>query len=196
MGLAAKLILYAAVILVATGAQAALANPDIWVRTGATYHFEDQKVSAITFEWRFDAFFSSRAIGTYDHDKSGVLETAEVEYLRGKAFDPLGESDYYTHIWIGGEKRGRPQIEKFTAEIDGKVLVYRFTVPVTPPADPATDTIIVSLYDRDIVIDFRLFEKNFLLVEGAMRPECRFRVARGKGAQSGHAQPITLSCGG
>ncbi len=196
MGPAAKLILHAAAVLVATGAQAANANPDVWVRAGATYHFADQKVSGITFEWRFDAYFSSRAIRTYDRDKSGVLEAAEIEYLRARAFDPLERSDYYAHIWVGREKRGSPRIEMFTAEIHGGALIYRFTVPVTPPADPAADTIVASLHDRDIVIDFRLFEKNFLLVDGAMRPDCKFRIARGKGAQSGHAQPITLSCGG
>ncbi len=184
-----------AALLGALGAQAVHANPDVWVTAGATYHFEDRKVSAITFEWRFDAYFSSRAIQTFDRDRNGVLEVAEIADLRGEVFDPLKKFDYYVHIWVGREKRGRPRIEKFAAAIDDRKLVYRFTVRLTPPADPAVEEIIASLHDRDIVVDFRLFEKNFLLVDGAMDPDCKFRIARGKGAQSGHAQPITLGCG-
>ncbi len=184
-----------AALIAAMGAPVVHANPDVWVRAGATYHFEDRKVSAITFEWRFDAYFSSRTIQTYDRDRSGVLEVAEIADLRGEAFDPLNKFDYYVHIWVGREKRGGPRIEKFTAAIDDRKLVYRFTVRLTPPADPAVEEIIASLHDRDTVVDFRLFEKNFLLVDGAMDPDCKFRIARGKGAQSGHAQPITLSCG-
>ena len=182
-------------ILAALGAPGVHANPDVWVRAGVTYHFEDRKVSAITFEWRFDAYFSSRAIQTYDRDKNGVLEVAEIDRLRGEAFEPLGKFDYYVHIWDGQIKRDDPQIEAFDAAIDDRKLVYRFTVRFTPPANPAVEKIIASLYDRNIVVDFRLFEQNFLLVDGAMDPDCKFRIARGKGAQSGHAQAITLNCG-
>jgi len=183
-----------AALLAAMGAPEVHANPDVWVRAGATYHFEDSKVSAITFEWRFDAYFSSRTIQTYDRDKSGVFEATEIDRLRGEAFEPLEKFDYYVHIWDGTKKRDHPQIEAFDAAIDDRKLVYRFTVRLTPPADPAVQKIIASLYDPNIVVDFRLFEKNFLLVDGAMDPDCKFRIARGKGAQSGHTQPITLRC--
>jgi len=190
-----RLIFLVSALLVAAGVPVAYANPDVWVKAGATYHFEDRKVSAITFEWRFDAYFSSRAIQTYDRDKNGVFEAAEIDRLRAEAFEPLEKFDYYVHIWEGSKKRDNPQIEAFDAAIDDQKLVYRFAVRLNPSADPAVEKIIASLHDRNIVVDFRLFEKNFLLVDGAMDPDCKFRIARGKGAQSDHAQPITLSCG-
>ena len=55
---------------------------------------------------------------------------------------------------------------------------------------------IVSLFDEETVVDFRFAKSDFLLLEGALAPGCRFRVARGKGAQSGHPQTVTLHCGG
>ena len=132
----------------------------------------------------------------YDADRSGVLEPNEVEHLRREVFDPLKKFNYYVHIWAGGEKRDSPSIDDFSASFDDKKLVYRFTVALTPPADPAAGDIVASLYDEEIYVDFRFFEKNFLLVHGAMSPGCKFKIARGKGAQSGHPQPVTLNCGG
>ena len=189
-------LLLAVALLFALGAPGAGANPDVWVKTGMTYRFEDGKITGITFAWRFDEYFSSRTIGTYDVDHSGVLEAKEVERLRGEAFDPLEKFGFYVHIWVAGEKRENLKIEDFAATIDGKLLVYRFTVALTPPADPGAGDIVASLYDKSIYVDFRFFAKKFLLVEGAMKPGCKFRIARGRGAQSGHRQPVTLNCGG
>ena len=187
---------FAAVLLAAVWVSDAHANPDVWVRAGATYRFEDMKVAAITFEWRFDEYFSDRTIRTYDSNENGVLEPKEVEQLRGEAFDPLKKFDYYVHIWVGGEKRENHQIESFEARVDNTKLIYRFTVALTPSANPRAEEVIASLYDKEIYVDFRLFENSFLLVQGVMSFDCKFRIARGKGAQSGHAQPITLKCGG
>lgn len=187
---------FAVVLMAAVWVSDAHANPDVWVTAGATYRFEDNKVTAITFEWRFDEYFSSRTIQTYDSNENGVLEPEEVEHLRGEAFDPLKKFDYYVHIWVGGEKRENHHIESFEARIDDTKLVYRFTAALTPSANPTAEEVIASLYDKEIYVDFRLFENSFVLVQGVMNSDCKFRIARGKGAQSGHVQPITLKCGG
>ena len=116
--------------------------------------------------------------------------------MRSEAFDPLADFGYFVHIWEGEVKRNELEIETFTADIENGLLVYRFTVALTPPADPGSGEIIASLHDESIFVDFRFREKDFLLVQGAMDPGCKFRIARGKGAQSGHRQPVTLYCGG
>ena len=189
-------LLLAASMLFALDISDAQANPDVWVKSGMTYRFEDGKITGITFDWQFDEFFSSRTIATYDADQSGVLELAEVNRLRGEAFDPLSEFGYYVHVWVAGKKWKDLEIEKFSASIDGILLVYRFTVALTPPADPGAGDIVVSLYDKSIYVDFVFLEKNFLLTQGVMNPGCKFRIARGRGAQSGHRRPVTLKCGG
>ena len=191
-----KKLLLATAMLVTLGTPGAHANPDVWVKAAMTYRFDDGKIAAFTFDWRFDEYFRSRTIKTYDADRSGALEAKEVNNLRGEAFDPLEKFGYYVHIWAAGEKRENPKIEDFAATIDGKMLVYRFTVALTPPADPGVGDIVASLYDKAIYVDFRFIKKNFILVEGAMRPGCKFQIKRGRGTQSGHRQPVTLKCGG
>ena len=171
------------------------ANPDVWVKAGLTYRFADGKLTGLKFNWRFDEYFSSRAMQTYDCNQSGVLETAEAERLRVEIFDPLSKFDYYVHLWVAGEKQTILSIENFAATIDGAQLVYQFTVALQTPIDPSVGVIITSLYDQKIVVDFRFFTEDFLLVEGVLDPSCKFSIARGKGAQSGHPQPITLNCG-
>ena len=54
----------------------------------------------------------------------------------------------------------------------------------------------VSLFDRDNSVDFNFSASDFLLVSGEMGAGCKFSVARGRGAQSGHPQPVTLACAG
>ncbi len=191
-----KKLLLAAAMLFALGTTGAHANPDVWVKNAMTLKFEDGKIAAITFDWRFDEYFSSRTILTYDADKSGALEPKEVEHLRREAFDPLKKFHYYVHIWEAGKKRENLKVQEFSARIDDAHLMYRFTVALTPPADPKAGAVITSLNDREFYVDFRFIKKNFILVDGAMGPGCKFQIKRGRGAQSGHPQPVTLKCGG
>ena len=68
-------------------------------------------------------------------------------------------------------------------------------MPVAPPVDPTGHALTVSLFDRETVVDLRLSDSAFLLVSGEMPAGCKFRIARGEGARSGHPQPVTLACG-
>ena len=185
-----------AAVLVVVGGGGTLANPDVWVNVLATYRFENGKVTGITYEWRFDEYFSSRTIGTFDANSNGTFEPEEIERLRVEAFAPLAKYDFHVHVWVDGKKRGAVMPKNFMAAIKDNRLVYQFTVPFEPWADPRTEEIVASLHDKDIVIDFAFVEKDFLLVEGGFDLDCKFRVARGRGAQSGHTQPVTLKCGG
>jgi ABC-type uncharacterized transport system substrate-binding protein len=171
------------------------ANPDVWVKAGITYQFEDHLVTELTYLWSFDDYFSSRTIQTYDRDKNGVFEPEELTLLRREAFDPLSRIGYHVHIWADGKKLKNLMAKNFDARIETKKLIYEFTVPLMPSANPNDGPIITSLYDNKLVMDFRFFKKNFLLVKGLMRPNCKFQIKRGKGVQSYHPQPVTLKCG-
>ncbi len=188
--------LLTAAILLVLGSTGVLANPDVWVKAGMIYRFEDGKITGISYEWQFDEFFSSRTIASFDADQDGELEPAEVDLLRAGAFDPLADFGYFVHVWEGETKREDPEIEEFIARVEDGRLIYRFTVAPDPPIDPLAGDVVTSLHDESIFVDFEFREKEFLLVQGAMDPGCRFRIARGSGAQSGHRQPVTLNCGG
>ena len=172
------------------------ANPHVWVEAVTTFEFANDRVRGFTFMWRFDEYYSSHTIRSYDRDGDGALRAAETEALRAETFDPLARFDYYVHVWAEGGRREGHDIDRFAARIEDKRLVVEFSIPVAPPADPRESALVVSLFDPKNVVDFRFVESDFLLVDGAVTPGCKFRIARGKGDQSGHPRPVTLVCGG
>ncbi len=174
----------------------ARANPDVWAEATITVAFDDQRVSGLEFSWIFDDFYSARSVQTYDLDRDGALNPLEVKNLRAETFDPLSPADYFVHIWSGDEKRQGHDVDRFAARIEETKLIYEFSVALTPPLDPKEAPVTVSLFDRDNVVDFNFSDSAFLLVSGEMTAGCKFSVARGKGAQSGHPQPVTLACEG
>ncbi len=174
----------------------ARANPHVWVEARMVFEFDDHRVKGLAFTWRFDDYYSSHAIRSYDRDGDGMLVRTEMRALRAGMFDPLGESEYHVHVWAGGGKREGHEIDRFTAKIVEKQLVIEFSVPVAPPADPGEGPVIVSLFDHENVVDFGFPRSGFLSVMGAVKPGCKFWLGRGKGAQSGHPRPVTLRCGG
>ena len=174
----------------------ARANPDVWVEATIIVTFDDQRVSGLEFSWIFDDFYSARTVQTYDLDRDGAVNPLEVKNLRAETFDPLSPADYFVHIWSGDEKRQGHDADRFSARIEETKLIYEFSVALTPPLDPKEAPVTVSLFDRDNAVDFSFSDSPFLLVSGEMTPGCTFSVARGKGAQSGHPQPVTLACEG
>ena len=188
--------LAAAVVALSLAAAPALANPHVWVESRITFELEDHRVDALSFSWRFDYFYSSHAIRTHDLDGDGALAPEEVRSLRADSFDPLARFDYYVHVWAGDARREGHEVERFSARVEDERLVFEFSVSVTPPADPGEGPVVVSLFDGENEVDFRFAESNFLLADGEVKSHCRFRVARGRGEQSGHPRPVTLTCGG
>ena len=185
-----------AVLALSLAAAQALANPHVWVEARITFQLEDHRVEALTFAWRFDDFYSSHAIRTHDLDGDGALGPEEVRALRADSFDPLSRFDYHVHVWVGDARREGREVDRFSARVEDARLVLEFSVPVAPPADPVEGPVVVSLFDGGNEIDFRFAESNFLLADGEVKPGCRFRIAPGRGEQSGHPRPVTLTCGG
>ena len=188
--------LSAAVAALSLAAPPVLANPHVWVEARITFEFDDHRVEGLRFTWRFDDFFSSHAIRTYDLDGDGALGPEEVRALRADAFDPLSRFDYFAHVWVGEERRERHEVDRFTARVEDKRLVYEFSIPVTPPANLDERPVVVSLFDGAYEVDFQFAEPNFLFAVGEVKPGCKFRTAPGRGEQSGHPRPVTLTCGG
>ena len=196
MRIVATVSLPAIALVLSLAAVQARANPHVWAEPRITFKLEGDRVGGLTFAWRFDEYYSSHTIRTYDLDGDGALEPAEVQALRTDSFDPLARFDYYVHVWVGDVKREGHRVDRFNARVEDRRLVYEFSVPVAPPADPGEGPVVVSMFDRRNEVAFRFAESDFLRVDGETRAGCKFRVARGRGEQSGHPQPVTLECGG
>ena len=183
-------------LILLLAATEARANPDVWVETTITVSFDERRVGGLDFSWTFDDFYSAHTIQTYDLDEDGTLNSLEVRNLRTETFDPLSPADYFVHIWSGEEKQDGFDVDRFGARIEQGQLVYEFSMGLTPPLDPKAEPVTVSLFDREHFVDFSFSDSPYLLVSGEMTPGCKFRVARGTGAQSGHPRPVTLACDG
>ena len=170
------------------------ANPDVWVKSRITYYFEDHLVTQLTYLWNFDDFFSSRTIKKYDRNNDGIFELEEMALLQREIFDPLSQFNYHVNIWKEGNKLNKIMAKNFKARIETKKLIFEFSVPLMPPANPGECPLITSLFDRKLVLDFSLFKKKFLIVKGFMRPSCKFQIKRGKGSQTNYSQILTLKC--
>ena len=183
-------------LTVSLAAAEARANPDVWVETTITVAFDDQRVSGLEFSWNSTTSTAPAPSKPTIWIGTGSLNPLEAKNLRAETFDPLSHADYFVHVWSGNEKRQGHDVDRFAARIEETKLIYEFSVALTPPLDPKEAPVTVSLFDRDNVVDFNFSDSAFLLVSGEMSPGCSFRVARGKGAQSGHPQPVTLACEG
>ena len=169
------------------------ANPDVWVKARITYYFEDNLVTQLNYLWNFDDFFSSRTIVKYDRNSNGIFESEELALLQREIFDPLSQFNYHVNIWKEGNKLKKIMAKNFKARIEAKKLVFDFSVPLMPPANPGEGPLITSLFDKKLVLDFSLFKKKFLIVKGFMRPSCKFQIKRGKRSQN-FSQIVTLKC--
>lgn len=171
------------------------ANPDVWVRASMTFHFADEHITSLSYRWAFDEYYSSRNIGIFDANQNGRFEADETDLLRRETFDRLKKYGYYLHLWQGESEYPISDPTSFAASIDNTSLVFEFQVLLNPPVDPRQAPVIVSMNDREYVVDYKFVKQKFLLVDGIMPDDCKFRLKRGKGAQAGHPQLVTLSCG-
>lgn len=185
--------LIAAALLLAP--QAALANPDIWVKWKVTYQIEGESLVGLDLEWRFDQYFSSRVIQENDGDGDGALSEAESEQLRQTVFEPLAEQRYFLTLLADDESRDF-QIRDYRAAVEDEILVYRFRAALDQAIDYRREPLVVSQHDERVVVDFDFVEPPFLLVEGPLDPGCKFRIGRGQDSLSGHDKTIALICEG
>ena len=81
----------------------ARANPHVWVEARMAFELEDDRVQGLTFVWRFDDYYSSHTMRSYDLDRDGALGPAEMRTLRADTFAPLVQFDYTCTCGRGAE---------------------------------------------------------------------------------------------
>ena len=92
-------------------AGAARANPDVWASYAVVYRLEHRTAVGLTLEWRFDPFFSHRAMTAFDENGDGAFDGDEAGRLEAELVEPLARRGFYLHVLPAanpGRSRSRP----------------------------------------------------------------------------------------
>lgn len=160
-------LLLLSVFLACAAAAPARAHPHIWIDAVATFVFADSKLTGLRIQWTFDELFSSALREQFDPNKTGKFDGQALANLKADAANGLKEFNWFTHLTIGGKKLAIAEGQDFSATIEGDRVIYRFTVPVTPPVDPTTTPVTLSLYDQSFYIDVALAKEKLIRIDGA-----------------------------
>jgi ABC-type uncharacterized transport system substrate-binding protein len=178
----------------ATGA--ATAHPHAWLESGGRAHFSGTKLTQLDLHWRFDEVFSADILTFIKHDPSRPLAAADVAELNRKAFAGLEEYGYFTHLRAGDREIRGLRPAGFRAHMDGRRLVYDFSLIPAQPIDASGVPLVAAFYDPTYYVDIALVPPGGLAVEG--NPRCTERAGPDTGhtIYSGLVTPraATLSC--
>lgn len=160
-------LLLLSVLLTCAASAPGRAHPHIWIDAVATLVFAESKLTAVRIQWTFDELFSGALRDQFDPNKTGKFDGQALANLKEDAARGLKEFNWFTHLTIGGKKLAIAEGKDFSAAIEGDRVVYRFTVPIAPPVDPAQTSVTLSLYDQSFYIDVALAKEKPVRVEGA-----------------------------
>ncbi len=99
------------------------------------FEFEGKKCRGFWVDWTFDPYFSASILREQDRNGDGKLDAAEIRGIHDNAFINLRKYGFFTYVRSGSVRRSPETVEKFTAEIRGGRLAYRFFVPVGSGGD-------------------------------------------------------------
>ena len=139
--------------LLAATAVALQAHPHMWIDGTFELQLDPRGLTGIVATWVFDQFNSADMIFMFDDDLDGTLSPAEVRRIHDEAFVHLVQLDYFVIAYSGQRQLAIPEAEQFDARIEGRRLVYEFTLPLSVPWQDLND-LIVAFFDESFFIDF------------------------------------------
>jgi len=161
----------AALALLLGLAGAAQAHPHVWIDATVNLVFKDKKVEAMNVTWVFDEAYSAATIADFGKHQKGKMDKAELAGLVGESTKSLAHYSFFTYVQVDGVRHRTDAVEDFTAEVKGGRLIYRFTVPVAPAADPARQRFEFLLFDETYYVFVGLVEKGKAITTSGDAPE-------------------------
>ena len=116
--------------LAAALAASAAAHPHMSLVSRLEFEYDGDVCRGFWVDWTFDPYFSAAIIQENDRDRNRRFDPAETKAVFSGAFSNLRKYGYFTYIRSGENRRNPEAVEKFSAEIRGDRLAYRFYVPV------------------------------------------------------------------
>lgn len=178
-------------ILLFIPAVTAVSHPHIFVENNLVLRVEESKITGIRHVWHFDEMFSSMIIKDFtDGDYS--LSKQDVRGIREGAFRNLENHDYFTHITVNGEQVQAATVDSFSARLEGRNIIYDFTLKTDIPVGPEGIELTVGVYDTSYYTDVQFSESEPLQVSGnsAYRLEYRLEENSDKSFYSGQFSPV------
>jgi ABC-type uncharacterized transport system substrate-binding protein len=163
-----------AFLLAALGGEprAARAHPHVWIDADVTVEFKEKMIAALKMTWVFDEIFTATTIEDFDTKGTGHLDAAELKALVAQSSKSLKNYSFFTYLDLAGKRQRVGAVDGFTAEINGKRLIYRFVVPVSPPVDPRRAMFGFLLYDETYYVDVGMAEGHKVAYAGDGSANC------------------------
>lgn len=187
-----------AFFLLATWTSPVRAHPHVWIVSIATFVFEDGKIVALDYEWKFDELYGALLIQEFDRDRDRHFDAGEVKTIQEKAFANLKGYNYFTAVKVGGSPIAIAEVENFSVTVEKSAAVYRFRLRLPRPVDPLHEAVTLSTYDPSFYIEI-LFDKDDPVRFAGSHPPCAFEIGEDKAnpIYFGSVFPlrIALACG-
>ncbi len=156
----------AGLLVLAVGANAALAHPHVWVKIRSeVVYAQDGTVTAVRHSWTFDEMFSTFATQGMDAKKAGGLTRADLAPLAEVNISSLKEFDYFTVAQAEGKKTPFVDPKDYWLEHKNGALTLNFTLPFKTPVK--TKQLSLEIYDSAFFVDFTLEKDKPVSLVGA-----------------------------
>jgi ABC-type uncharacterized transport system substrate-binding protein len=183
-------------IFLAASATRALAHPHAWLENSVRAHFAGSRLTRLDLHWRFDEVFSEDVLRFIKHDPAQALLGSDVASLNRKAFTDLKEYGYFTHLRSGERPVTDLQPRGFPARMDGRRLVYDFSLVPAEPVDASAAPLTAAFYDPTYYVDVALVSGTGLVIHGDARCKAQATPDVGHTIYNGFVTPIAarFSC--
>lgn len=121
---------FAALFLGVLSVVAVSAHPHMSLVSKLEFEYAGDFCRGFWVDWTFDPYFSASIIQEHDADRNRRLSAAEITQIYNFAFINLRKYGYFTYIRSGETRRTPEKVERFSADIRGDRLAYRFYVAV------------------------------------------------------------------
>lgn len=123
------------------------AHPHVFIVQRLNVVFDDKGLAGIKVRWKFDDMFASMIAEEHDVNQNGILEPAEIQEVKEKAFSFISEHSYFTFVKIGNTPFQVKFIKDFNAVLENGKLVYEFLIPCHVTATNLKKKVTVASYD-------------------------------------------------
>jgi len=171
---AAAIVLVLCVALV-VGHRTASAHPHVWIDLRTTVVLDAEgRVTAIDQEWLFDPIYSAYAVAGADPESDAGRQA--LADLVAESMRNLHPYDYFSRVRVDGARQAFERVREYAADLREGRLLYRFTLPLAEPVDPAAHDVDVAVFDPTYYIEMLHLEGDVVAFSGANPAGCGARI--------------------